>query len=241
MDGLLPVKNQLDGLQKRVREIDRAIKEVLDSDEDMTRMHLTGTRMHLTPSALSSHHKQYSKTMRTIAHRHFHPTLHSHTLNSPVVKTASTQKKQQLQEEDDEQVLSATLSEQPLLHTPLYSTSTDSDKMNLEMLLETYLHQISWVGSEIDSHLDQILNTEQNVALQMDLLRNRILRFELTLSLSSFIISCGALVTGMFGMNLLSHLELHRGMFWLVSVVLVVGMVTSYGQFRQYGKSEGLF
>ena len=179
--------------------------------------------------------------MGTIAHRRFHPTLHSHTLNSPAVNTASTKKKQQHQEEDeDEQVLPAALSEQPLLPTPLYSTS-DSDKMNLEMLLETYLHQISWVGSEIDSHLDQILNTEQNIALQMDLLRNRILRFELTLSLSSFIVSCGALVTGMFGMNLLSHLELHRGMFWLVSVVLVVGMVTSYGQFRQYGKSEGLF
>lgn len=175
--------------------------------------------------------------MRTIIHRRLHPTLHSHTLNSPAVNTASTQK---LQEEADEQVLPAALSEQQLLPTPLHSTS-DSDKMNLEMLLETFLHQISWVGSEIDSHLDQILNTEQNVALQMDLLRNRILRFELTLSLSSFIVSCGALVTGMFGMNLLSHLELNRGMFWLVSVVLVVGMVASYGQFRQYGKSEGLF
>ena len=149
MDGLLPVKNQLDGLQKRVREIDRAIKEVLDSDEDMT-------RMHLTPSALSSHHKLYSKTMGTIAHRRFHPTLHSHTLNSPAVNTASTKKKQQHQEEDeDEQVLPAALSEQPLLPTPLYSTS-DSDKMNLEMLLETYLHQINWVGSEIDLSLIHI-------------------------------------------------------------------------------------
>jgi hypothetical protein len=39
------------------------------------------------------------------------------------------------------------------------------------------------------------VNTE-NVELQLDLLRNRILRFELFLSISSFVISCGALITG---------------------------------------------
>ena len=36
----------------------------------------------------------------------------------------------------------------------------------------------------------------ENVVLQIDLLRNRILKFELILSISSFVITCGALVTG---------------------------------------------
>lgn len=36
----------------------------------------------------------------------------------------------------------------------------------------------------------------ENVVLQIDLLRNRILKFELILSISSFVVTCGALVSG---------------------------------------------
>ena len=52
-------------------------------------------------------------------------------------------------------------------------------------------------------------NTEEFVEIQLDLLRNRVLRFELLLSISTFAVGCGALVTGIFGMNLMSHYEDH--------------------------------
>jgi magnesium transporter len=113
--------------------------------------------------------------------------------------------------------------------------------MSLEILLENYLKEVGWVGSEIDEHLDKIINTEENVALQIDLLRNRILRFELALSMSSFIVACAALVTGLFGMNLLSHLEHHPAVFWAVAGTLGAGMMVSWHQLRRYGKRERLF
>ncbi|CAM9323938.1 unnamed protein product, partial [Sphacelaria rigidula] len=55
------------------------------------------------------------------------------------------------------------------------------------------------------------------VEIQLDVLRNNILRFELLLSISAFTVSLGALVTGVFGMNLLSGWEEQPMTFWLVT------------------------
>mmetsp|Transcript_30514 Transcript_30514/g.68231 ORF Transcript_30514/g.68231 Transcript_30514/m.68231 type:complete len:158 (+) Transcript_30514:271-744(+) len=113
--------------------------------------------------------------------------------------------------------------------------------ISLEMMLENYLNEIGWIASEIEENLDTIINTEENVVLQLDLLRNRILRFELSLSISSFIIGCAALVTGLFGMNLLSHVENSPYLFWLVTGTLSVGMLGTWTTFKRFGKSERLF
>ena len=113
--------------------------------------------------------------------------------------------------------------------------------MSLEVMLENYLNEVGWVGSEIEEVLDTIINTEENAALQVDLLRNRILRFELTLSMSSFVVACAALVTGLFGMNLRSHAEAHPFVFWVVTAALLVGMRSAWGGLHRYGKRERLF
>jgi len=112
---------------------------------------------------------------------------------------------------------------------------------SLEMMLENYLNEIGWIASEIEEVLDTIINTEENVVLQIDLLRNRILRFELSLSIASFIVGCAALVTGLFGMNLLSHVENNPFLFWGVTSVLAVGMFGTWVQFRRFGRYEKLF
>ena len=61
----------------------------------------------------------------------------------------------------------------------------------------------------MEDEIDEITNTEESLVLQLDLLRNRLLRFELMLSISSFIITRGT-YHGFIGMNLLSHIEFHR-------------------------------
>ena len=58
-----------------------------------------------------------------------------------------------------------------------------------------------------------------SVALQLDVQTNRILRFELLLSISTFVVTCGALVTGLFGMNLLNHMETDSNVFYIVAGV----------------------
>lgn len=115
------------------------------------------------------------------------------------------------------------------------------DTMSLEMLFENYLNEVEWIASEVEEIVDEIKNTEENVVLQLDLLRNRILRFELLLSISSFVVTCGALVTGLFGMNLLSHFESHGSFFYVVSGFILASMTAIFATFVRYGKREKLF
>ena len=110
------------------------------------------------------------------------------------------------------------------------------DTMNLEMLFENYLNEVEWIASEVEEVIDEITNTEENVVLQLDLLRNRILRFELSLSMSSYVVTCGALITGLFGMNLISHLETDKNVFYIVTALLVSGMAAMYTSFNNYQK-----
>lgn len=103
------------------------------------------------------------------------------------------------------------------------------------------MNEIEWISSEIDEVIDEIVNTEENVVLQVDLLRNRILKFELILSISSFVVTCGALVTGLFGMNLLNHFETHRSFFYVITALTTLGMSAIYRAFTRYAKREKLF
>lgn len=168
VDELLPLKNELDELLQRTKEIERAITEVLNSDIDMKLMFLKSVE-------------------------------EKETLKLPDVNTIS-----------------------------------------LEIMFENYLNEIEWIGSEVKDINDEIKNTEENVGLQLDLLRNRILKFELMLSIASFVVTCGALVTGLFGMNLLSHLEHNENMFYLVSIAIVTIMFTIYRSFSKFASTQKL-
>ena len=106
--------------------------------------------------------------------------------------------------------------------------------MNLEMLFENYLNEMEWIASEVEEVIDEITNTEENVVLQLDLLRNRILRFELSLSMSSYVVTCGALITGLFGMNLISSLETDKNIFYIVTAIIATGMTAMYISFSNY-------
>jgi len=125
-------------------------------------------------------------------------------------------------------------------NTEAPSTATESAEMNLEMLLENYINEIEWISSEVGELIDEISNSEQNLVLQLDIIRNRMLRFELLLSISSFVVGTGALVTGAFGMNLLSHLELRRNMFWSVSAAILAGMAGIAAGSIKYGRRKNL-
>lgn len=179
----MPLKNKIDELRKRVKEIKRAITDILNNDEDMAMMYLSDRKGGIVVD-----------TRDSITH-------------------------------DD----------------GIDGTVEPVNTMLLEMLFETYLNEIEWIASEIEEVIDEITNTEENVVLQLDLLRNRILRFELTLSISSFVVTCGALVTGLFGMNLLSHLESSPLVFYFISMLIAVGCGTLFVSLKQFAKREKLF
>jgi hypothetical protein len=240
VDELLPLKNKLDELNKRINEIKRVIT-MLD-DEDIEMMYLGPANV---PSRLvgndnsSDNHRDPLEALSTAA-----------SLSSPHVSTnllpddfgearefrglAMGSESLNIKHERIAGGSSGTDSESPALNNETVET-------NLEILLENYLNEIEWISAEMDEILDEITNSEENLVLQLDIIRNRMLRFELLLSISSFVVGCGALVTGAFGMNLLSHLELRRNMFWSVSAGIIVGMVTIGAGGIRYARRQKLF
>lgn len=203
-DELLPLKNILDELKKRVKEIKRAISEVLDSDEDMTMMCLTDTmeepKEEEVPVGLSGESDSLTGTPLSNRRR-----LSKRTMTSSI------------------------------------APAPESNFMSVEILFENYLHESEWIASELDDLIDEITNTEENVVLQLDLLRNRILRFELTLSISSFVATCGALATGLFGMNLLNHFETNKSMFYVITAFIAAVMASLFHSLKKYAKMQKLF
>jgi len=70
-----------------------------------------------------------------------------------------------------------------------------------------------------------IKNTEEVVEIELDLVRNRMMRYEIVLEMVGLVVGCGAAITGLFGMNLVNHYEVHSTMFLQVSAFICIMML----------------
>jgi magnesium transporter len=61
--------------------------------------------------------------------------------------------------------------------------------------------------------------------LRLDSARNRLLQIELAVSMVTSTAAVGAMIAGIFGMNLNSHIQESEHWFWGVATTLVVGMI----------------
>jgi len=99
-----------------------------------------------------------------------------------------------------------------------------------ETMLEVYLLAYSEISRESASLLSDIEDYEGSVSLMLQSRRLRIEQFELSLVISSVSVSAGALLPGIFGMNLLTGQEQEEGVFGLlVTVTLSITAVLFFG------------
>lgn len=63
-------------------------------------------------------------------------------------------------------------------------------------------------------------------------------RLELTLSIASFASAVGAMVAGIFGMNMRSMLEMSVASFWGVTGAIVVGCALVFGAIMRYTQAK---
>lgn len=157
-DQLLPLKNQLDELRKRTKEIDRAIKEVLDNDEDMLMMHLG-----LQNEAVQAYSAE--------------ETAHAPSVTESLWDTLAAAEPQHTHEHGEIAVDEETPARRDITqpwrrhrgyihrmmphsrlpnrtHTTKGSLSVprhvqEDATISLEMMLENYLHEIGWIASEV--------------------------------------------------------------------------------------------
>jgi len=88
----------------------------------------------------------------------------------------------------------------------------------VENLLEYYLQRCEAAHGEAERLLENTRDLEESVSVSLSARRYEVNKLELYLSVATFAISCGALITGVFGMNLRNTARNRRGGARLLSL-----------------------
>ncbi|KAH6909438.1 magnesium transporter [Coprinopsis sp. MPI-PUGE-AT-0042] len=92
-----------------------------------------------------------------------------------------------------------------------------NDHEELETLLESFSKQVEEIVNEAENIEANVQSTQEIVELILDSNRNALLTLDLKVSIATLGIGTGALVAGLFGMNLTSHIETHPYAFYVLS------------------------
>ncbi|KAM1116039.1 hypothetical protein TB2_006499 [Malus domestica] len=111
---------------------------------------------------------------------------------------------------------------------PLEKQIAEEEEEEIEMLLENYLQRCESCHGQAERLLDSAKEMEDSIAVNLSSRRLEVSRVELLLQVGTFCMALGALVAGIFGMNLRSYLEEHVFAFWFTTAGIVVGAVVGF-------------
>ncbi|KXN91819.1 Mitochondrial inner membrane magnesium transporter mrs2 [Leucoagaricus sp. SymC.cos] len=121
------------------------------------------------------------------------------------------------------------------------------DHEELELLLESFSKQVEEIVNEAESIESNVQSTQEIAELILDSNRNALLALDLKVSIATMGLGTGALVAGLFGMNLTSRLEEHPYAFYLVTgmstgVALIVAWAALHklAKIRRVGLSRNI-
>jgi magnesium transporter len=104
----------------------------------------------------------------------------------------------------------------------------------VEDLLEYYLQRASGTQSEAERQLEGARDLEESIGVSLSARRYEVNRLELMLSMGSFAAAVGAMVAGIFGMNMKSTLEFSVAGFWGVTLAIVLGCCYMFVAIMRY-------
>lgn len=123
-------------------------------------------------------------------------------------------------------------SDEDMLGLLVSETSQDPARHAVvELMLESYHRRLNVVAANIADLRAQLAAAQDLARVAIDLRRNKIIRFNIYLSISGIALSTTTAFAGIFGMNLLSGVEETPGVFALVSAVSLVSGVAVAGLF----------
>ncbi|XP_047316661.1 magnesium transporter MRS2-11, chloroplastic [Impatiens glandulifera] len=111
---------------------------------------------------------------------------------------------------------------------PLEKQIAEEEEEEIEMLLENYLQRCESCHGQAERLLDSAKEMEDSIAVNLSSRRLEVSRVELLLQVGTFCVAVGALVAGIFGMNLKSYLEEHVMAFWFTTAGIIVGAVVAF-------------
>ena len=83
----------------------------------------------------------------------------------------------------------------------------------VELLLGSYSADLDEIETEIKIFIDMIEDTDQFISAHLDSVRNEIIKMSLFIEVGGLIMGFGAVVSGIFGMNLKNHVEVNHKPF----------------------------
>ncbi|CAL9124453.1 unnamed protein product [Musa acuminata var. zebrina] len=114
----------------------------------------------------------------------------------------------------------------------------EEEEEEIEMLLENYLQRCESCHGQAERLLDSAKEMEDSIAVNLSSRRLEVSRVELLLQVGTFCVAVGALVAGIFGMNLRSYLEEHSYAFWLTTAGIIIGAVAAFFVVYSYLKTR---
>ena len=80
----------------------------------------------------------------------------------------------------------------------------------MELLLGSYSADLGAIDTEIKIFIDKIQDTDQYISAHLDSVRNEIIKMSLFIEVGGLIMAFGAVMGGIFGMNLKNHIEVNQ-------------------------------
>ncbi|GAQ92890.1 Magnesium transporters: CorA family [Klebsormidium nitens] len=93
----------------------------------------------------------------------------------------------------------------------------EEEEEEVETLLEYYLQRCDSCHGQAEKLLDSAKEMEDSIAVNLSSRRLEVNRLELLLAIGTFACAVGAMVAGIFGMNLTSYLETQKHAFWITA------------------------
>eukprot|EP01018_Ginkgo_biloba_P021642 Gb_25210 [translate_table: standard] len=121
---------------------------------------------------------------------------------------------------------------------PLDKQIAEEEEEEIEMLLENYLQRCESCHGQAERLLDSAKEMEDSIAVNLSSRRLEVSRLELLLQVSTFCTALGALVAGIFGMNLKSYLEEHVFAFWFTTAGIMFGAIALFVVMYSYLKGR---
>uniref|UniRef100_M8BWQ3 Magnesium transporter n=1 Tax=Aegilops tauschii TaxID=37682 RepID=M8BWQ3_AEGTA len=121
---------------------------------------------------------------------------------------------------------------------PLEKQVAEEEEEEIEMLLENYLQRCESCHGQAERLLDSAREMEDSIAVNLSSRRLEVSRVELLLQVGTFCVAVGALIAGIFGMNLKSYLENNTWAFWATTGGIAVGAVAGFFIMYKYLKDR---
>lgn len=117
----------------------------------------------------------------------------------------------------------------------------DEDALEeMEDVLEYYLQRCATAHNEAERLLAGARDLEESISVSLSSRRFAVNRLELTLSMASFAVAIGALISGIFGMNLRSTFEMSVRGFYFTTAFIIFGCLFLFWTVYRFTKRRGI-